>query len=177
MWKYILVNVYKWDIFNGVVRPFVGPRPQFQFLILKAVGRTPWTRDQPVVRPLPALKTAQTWHEHRRGRLGPTTPTLERAVSVHISVRHRHKLTTGATTPPASTEIGCECTIASSSAFSLCEHGSKSGNYKRHLQTFEVCVSRLQALEKLSLVSCYCQFGAAVFSFGRRNSCLTEIRW
>ncbi|PNF41455.1 hypothetical protein B7P43_G13389 [Cryptotermes secundus] len=29
----------------------------FRFLILYTVGRTPWTRDQPVVRPLPTYRT------------------------------------------------------------------------------------------------------------------------
>jgi hypothetical protein len=32
----------------------------FSFLILYTVGRTPWTGDQPVARPLPAHRTAQT---------------------------------------------------------------------------------------------------------------------
>jgi hypothetical protein len=31
----------------------------FQFLILYTVGRTPWTGDQPVARPLPARRTTQ----------------------------------------------------------------------------------------------------------------------
>jgi hypothetical protein len=32
----------------------------FSFLIFYTVGRTPWTGDQPVARPLPAHRTAQT---------------------------------------------------------------------------------------------------------------------
>jgi hypothetical protein len=32
----------------------------FSFLILYAVGRTPWTGDQPVARPLPTHRTTQT---------------------------------------------------------------------------------------------------------------------
>jgi hypothetical protein len=32
----------------------------FSFLILYTVGRTPWTRDQPVARPLPTHRTTQT---------------------------------------------------------------------------------------------------------------------
>jgi hypothetical protein len=31
----------------------------FSFLILYAVGRTPWTGDQPVARPLPTHRTTQ----------------------------------------------------------------------------------------------------------------------
>jgi hypothetical protein len=43
-----------------VLRAFVGPWPHFQFLYLYAVGRTPWTGDQPVARPLPTHRTTQT---------------------------------------------------------------------------------------------------------------------
>jgi hypothetical protein len=43
--------------------PFVGPWPLFQFLNpthRHTVGRTPWTGDQPVARPLPTHRTTQT---------------------------------------------------------------------------------------------------------------------
>jgi hypothetical protein len=46
-----------------VLQPF-GPWPLFQFLNLDIVGRTPWTGDQPVARPLPAHRTAQTQKKH-----------------------------------------------------------------------------------------------------------------
>jgi hypothetical protein len=39
---------------------FVGPWPLFQFLNQCTVGRTPWTGDQPVARPLPTHRTTQT---------------------------------------------------------------------------------------------------------------------
>jgi hypothetical protein len=42
------------------LQPFVGPRPLFSFLILHTVGRTPWTGDQNVARPLPTHTTTQT---------------------------------------------------------------------------------------------------------------------
>jgi hypothetical protein len=43
------------------LRLFVGPWPLFfSFLNLYTFGRTPWTGDQPVARPLPAYKTTQT---------------------------------------------------------------------------------------------------------------------
>jgi hypothetical protein len=42
------------------LQPFVGPWPLFQFLNLYTVGRTPWTEDQPVARPLPIQGTTQT---------------------------------------------------------------------------------------------------------------------
>jgi hypothetical protein len=69
------------------LQPFVGPWPLFSFLILYTVGRTPWAGDQPVVRPLPTHRTAQTQNRtqismHRVG-LEPTTPVFERAETVH----------------------------------------------------------------------------------------------
>jgi hypothetical protein len=40
------------------------PWPLFQFLNLYTVGRTPWTGDQPVARPLPTHRTTQTEQTH-----------------------------------------------------------------------------------------------------------------
>jgi hypothetical protein len=40
------------------VHPFVGPWHLLQFQYTD--GKTPWTRDQPVARPLPTHRTAQT---------------------------------------------------------------------------------------------------------------------
>jgi hypothetical protein len=37
----------------------------FSFLILYTVGRTPWTGDQPVARPLPTHRTTQTKNKRR----------------------------------------------------------------------------------------------------------------
>jgi hypothetical protein len=43
------------------VQPFVGPWLLFQFLdSVYTVGRTSWTRDRPVARPLPNHRTTQT---------------------------------------------------------------------------------------------------------------------
>jgi hypothetical protein len=36
----------------------------FSFLIVYTVGRTPWTRDRPVARPLPTHRTTQTQNKH-----------------------------------------------------------------------------------------------------------------
>jgi hypothetical protein len=41
------------------LQPFVEPSTLFQFLIQYTVGRTPWTRDQPVARPEPKHRTTQ----------------------------------------------------------------------------------------------------------------------
>jgi hypothetical protein len=43
---------------------FVGPWPLFQFLDFYLHGRTPWAGDQPVARPLPRHRTAQTQKTH-----------------------------------------------------------------------------------------------------------------
>jgi hypothetical protein len=36
----------------------------FSFLTIYTVGRTPWTGDQPVARPLPTHRTTQTQNKH-----------------------------------------------------------------------------------------------------------------
>jgi hypothetical protein len=69
-----------------------GHWPLFQFLNLYAVGRTPWTGDQPVARPLPTHRTAQTQNKRTQPsmpRLGfePTIPAFEWAKTVHTSDR------------------------------------------------------------------------------------------
>jgi hypothetical protein len=62
----------------------------FSFLILNTVGRTPWTGDQPVARPLPTHRTTQTQNKRTQTsmpRVGfePTNPVFERAKMVHVS--------------------------------------------------------------------------------------------
>jgi hypothetical protein len=42
------------------LQPLVGSRPLFSFLILYTFGRTPWTGDQPIARPLLTHRTTQT---------------------------------------------------------------------------------------------------------------------
>jgi hypothetical protein len=60
----------------------------FSFLILYTVGRTPWTGDQPVARPLPTHKTTQTQKKRTQPsmtRVGfePTISVFEWAKTVH----------------------------------------------------------------------------------------------
>jgi hypothetical protein len=45
--------------------PFQGPDRVLSFVILYTIGRTPWTGVQPVARPLPSHRTAQTKRAHR----------------------------------------------------------------------------------------------------------------
>jgi hypothetical protein len=71
------------------LQPFVGPWPFFQFLNLYTVGKTIWTEDQPVIRPLPTNRTTTQTQNKRTStsipRVGfePTTPVFERAETVH----------------------------------------------------------------------------------------------
>jgi hypothetical protein len=55
----------------------------FSFLILYTAGRTPWTGDQPVARPLPTHRTTQTQNKRRQTSMPcvgfePTIPVFER---------------------------------------------------------------------------------------------------
>jgi hypothetical protein len=64
------------------------PWPVFSFLIFYTVGRTPQTGDQPVARPLPTHRTAQTQNKRTQTsmpRVGfePMAPVFERAKTVH----------------------------------------------------------------------------------------------
>jgi hypothetical protein len=61
VWPYAHVQTNDSFIHSSMsVQPFVGPWPLFQFRNPKRVGRTPRTGDQPVARPLPTHRTAQT---------------------------------------------------------------------------------------------------------------------
>jgi hypothetical protein len=60
----------------------------FSFLILYTVGKTPWTGDQPVARPLSTHRTTQTQNKGTQTslpwvRFEPTIPALEGAKTVH----------------------------------------------------------------------------------------------
>jgi hypothetical protein len=72
-----------------VVQPFVGPWPLLQFRnLFYTDGRTPWTGDQPVARPLPTHRTTQTQNKRTQTSmpqvgLEPTIPVFERASTVH----------------------------------------------------------------------------------------------
>jgi hypothetical protein len=70
------------------VQPFIGPYALFQFHNLYTVGRTPWTGDQPVARPLPTHRTIETQNERTQTfmpwvEFEPMTPVFERAKIVH----------------------------------------------------------------------------------------------
>jgi hypothetical protein len=70
------------------LQPFVEPWPLFQFLVLYTVGRTPWTVNHPVARPLPTHITTKTQNKRTQTlvpwvEFEPTIPTFERAKNVH----------------------------------------------------------------------------------------------
>jgi hypothetical protein len=63
--KFVRKKIYQMvsvvTFFIRLYSPFVGPWPLFSVvLILYTVGRTPWTGDQPVARPLPTHRTTRT---------------------------------------------------------------------------------------------------------------------
>jgi hypothetical protein len=70
-------------------QPFVGPWPLPQFFnIFNTDGRTRWTSDQPVSRPLPKHRPTQTQNKHTQTSMPwvgfkPTIPVFERAKTVH----------------------------------------------------------------------------------------------
>jgi hypothetical protein len=51
----IYLSIYLWSYI-----PLLDLGRFFSFLIFYTVGRTPWTGDQAVARPLPAYRTTQT---------------------------------------------------------------------------------------------------------------------
>jgi hypothetical protein len=58
------------------------------FFIFYTVGRTNWTGDQPVAKPLPAYRTAQTQNQSTltsmpQVRFEPMIPVFERSKTVH----------------------------------------------------------------------------------------------
>jgi hypothetical protein len=60
----------------------------FQFLNLKTVGRTPWTGDQLVAKPIPIQRITQTQNKRTQTSMSqvgfePTIPLLERSKTVH----------------------------------------------------------------------------------------------
>jgi hypothetical protein len=64
--------------------PLLGLGHFFSFLIFYTLGRAPWMGNQPVARPLPTHKTAQTQNKRTqssmpRVRFEPTTPVFEQA--------------------------------------------------------------------------------------------------
>jgi hypothetical protein len=68
--------------------PLLGLGRFFSLLILYTIGRTPWTGDQPVARPLLTHRTTQTQNKRTqtsmpRVEFEPTIPAFERAKIVY----------------------------------------------------------------------------------------------
>jgi hypothetical protein len=91
---------FSWITFKLIIQPIIylsiylwlcspcGPWPRFQLLNLYTVGRTPWTGDQPVTRPLPTHGTTQTQNKRTQTSMPwvgfePTIPAFERAKAIH----------------------------------------------------------------------------------------------
>jgi hypothetical protein len=87
----------------------------FQFLNPYTVGRTPWTGDQPVARPLPAHRTTQTHRDtHASSRIRTHDPSIRAGEDGSCLRRRGHcvRLTSGV---PAGISIGENLTIPISS--------------------------------------------------------------
>jgi hypothetical protein len=70
-----------------MVQQLFGHWPLFQFLDLYTVGRTPWTVDQPVARPLPTQRKTETQKKRTPTFVplvgfDPTTPVFKREKTV-----------------------------------------------------------------------------------------------
>jgi hypothetical protein len=62
----------------------------FQFPNLHTFGKTPWTGDQPVARPLPARRTTQT--QNKRTQISMPQLGLELMISVFEQAKTVHAL-------------------------------------------------------------------------------------
>jgi hypothetical protein len=83
-----LVAILPSCIHQWLYSPLLGPGRFFNFVILHTVGRTPWTWDQLVARPLPTHRTTQAQNKRTQTYMPqvgfePTIPVLERAKTVH----------------------------------------------------------------------------------------------
>jgi hypothetical protein len=68
--------------------PLLGLGRFFSFLVFYTVGRTLWTGDHTVARPLPAHRTAETQNKNTQTSMPhagfePTIPVFQRAKTVH----------------------------------------------------------------------------------------------
>jgi hypothetical protein len=88
--QYKIIIIYLSISTYGSTNFFLDLGGFFSFLIFYTVDRTSWLRVQPVTRPLPAHRTAQTQNKCKktlmpRVGLEPTIPALERTETVHAS--------------------------------------------------------------------------------------------
>jgi hypothetical protein len=88
VWKYAVTTHFK-SIYRGSAVLLLNPGRLFSFFIFYTIGRTPWTGDQPVARPLPTHRTTQTQNKRTQTSMTgvefePTIPVFERAKTVHI---------------------------------------------------------------------------------------------
>jgi hypothetical protein len=61
-----LIKFHSFINSSMALQPFVGTWPLLQFRnLFYTDGRTPWTSDQPVARPLPSHRTTQTENKRR----------------------------------------------------------------------------------------------------------------
>jgi hypothetical protein len=88
IYLFIYLSIYL-SIYLWLYRPLLGLDCFFSFLIFYTVGRTSWTGDPLVARPLPTHRTAQTQNKRTQTSMPqvqfePTIPVFERTKTVHV---------------------------------------------------------------------------------------------
>jgi hypothetical protein len=82
----------------------------FSFIILYTVGRTPWTRDLPVARPLPKHRTRQI--ETKRTQTFMPQVGFEPTIPVFKQVKAIHSLDRAATVINLNAALRCSCKMS-----------------------------------------------------------------
>jgi hypothetical protein len=87
-----LVIIFTTSIYLWLYSPLLCLGRFFGFLIFYTVGRIPWTGDQPVARPLPVHRAAQTEKKRTQTSMSqvgfePTIPVFEKMKTVHALER------------------------------------------------------------------------------------------
>jgi hypothetical protein len=60
-------GIYEYNYLSTALQPLWTMATFFQFLNTYTIGRTPWTGDQPVARPLPTHRSTQTQNKPHTG--------------------------------------------------------------------------------------------------------------
>jgi hypothetical protein len=86
--EWIYWSLTNCNYLSMALQPLFGLGSFFSFSIFYTVGGTPRTGDQPVARPLPAYKVAQTQNKRKQTSMPkvefePTIPVFQRAKMVH----------------------------------------------------------------------------------------------
>jgi hypothetical protein len=119
--------------------PFLGLGRFFSFLIF-TVNRTPWTGDEPVARPLPIHRAAQTQNKRTQTSMPqlwsePTIPAFDRAKTVHALDR-------------AATMIGKTCPYSAQYGAPACRALNCSSRFVQQMSVTET-IQNSYSIERL----------------------------